>query len=74
MRRIMSEQLRIGTLLLLPQMTAERLAFLKEAGLETTQIARADDNWMNGDDGVRQSEQSFRLLAEHVCGRGYSTP
>ncbi len=61
----MSDQLRIGTLLLLPQMTAERLAFLKEAGLETTQIARADDNWMNGDDGVRQSEQSFRLLAEH---------
>ena len=61
----MSEQLRIGTLLRLPQMTAEMLAFLKSAGLETTQIARADDSWMNGTGGAQKSEESFRLLAEH---------
>ncbi len=61
----MSDQLRIGTLLRLPQMTAEMLAFLKSAGLETTQLGRADDNWMSGDGGVQKSEESFRLLAEH---------
>ena len=61
----MSDQLRIGTLLRLPQMTAEMLAFLKSAGLETTQIARADDSWMSGDDGVQKTEESFRLLAEN---------
>ena len=61
----MSKELRIGTLLRLPDMTAEMLAFLKSAGLETTQIARAGDDWMNGAAGVEHSEQSFRLLAEH---------
>ena len=61
----MSDELRIGTLLRLPQMTAEMIAFLKSAGLETTQIARASDDWMNGAAGVRKSEESFKLLAEH---------
>ncbi len=61
----MSKELRIGTLLRLPDMTAEMLAFLKSAGLETTRIARAGDDWMNGAAGVAPSEQSFRLLAEH---------
>ena len=61
----MSDELRIGTLLRLPQMTDEILDYLKSAGLETTQIARADDSWMNGDAGVQKSEESFRLLAEH---------
>ncbi len=61
----MSDQLRIGTLLRLPQMTDEMLAFLKSAGLETTQIARADDTWMNGLEGINKSEESFRLLAKH---------
>ena len=44
----MSDELRIGTLLRLTQMTAEMIAFLKSAGLETSQIARASDDWMNG--------------------------
>ena len=61
----MSDELRIGTLLRLPQMTAEMIAFLKSAGLETSQIARASDDWMNGAAGVEHSEQSLRLLAEH---------
>ena len=61
----MSDELRIGTLLRLPQMTAEMIAFLKSAGLETSQIARASDDWMNGAAGVERSEQSLRLLAEH---------
>jgi hypothetical protein len=61
----MSKELRIGTLLRLPDMNAEMLAFLKSAGLETTQIGRAGDGWMNGAAGVEQSEKSFRLLAEH---------
>ena len=61
----MSDELRIGTLLRLPQMTAEMIAFLKSAGLETTQIARASDDWMNGAAGVQKSEESFKLLAEH---------
>ncbi|MBQ9367282.1 MAG: sugar phosphate isomerase/epimerase [Victivallales bacterium] len=61
----MSDELRIGTLLRLPQMTAEMIAFLKSAGLETSQIARASDDWMNGAAGVERSEQSLRLLAEY---------
>ncbi len=61
----MSDELRIGTLLRLPQMTAEMIAFLKSAGLETSQIARASDDWMNGAAGVERSEQSLRLLADH---------
>ena len=61
----MSDELRIGTLLRLTQMTAEMIAFLKSAGLETSQIARASDDWMNGTAGVERSEQSLRLLADH---------
>ena len=61
----MNDELRIGTLLRLTQMTAEMIAFLKSAGLETSQIARASDDWMNGSAGVERSEQSLRLLAEH---------
>ena len=61
----MSDELRIGTLLRLTQMTAEMIAFLKSAGLETSQIARANDDWMNGSAGVERSEQSLRLLTEH---------
>ncbi len=61
----MSDELRIGTLLRLTQMTAEMIAFLRSAGLETSQIARASDDWMNGSAGVERSEQSLSLLAEH---------
>ena len=60
----MSDQLRIGTLLRLPQMTDEMLEYLKSAGLETCQLARANDSWMSGAEGIQQTEASLKMLAK----------
>lgn len=62
----MDGELRIGTLLRLPEMTMEILQYLASAGLETTQLCRAGNEWLVGEAGVKKTEESFKMLAD--CG------
>ena len=62
----MSQALSIGTLLRLPDITPERLQFLRQAGLECCQLARVGEDWLHGPQGADNSAALMRLLAEHA--------
>ena len=62
----MSQALSIGTLLRLPDITPERLQFLRQAGLECCQLARVGEDWLHGQQGADNSAALMRLLAEHA--------
>lgn len=61
----MSDALRIGTLLRVPNLDMDALAFLRKAGLETTQLARIDDSLMNGTAGAKRSEEVLKMLSDN---------
>jgi len=61
----MSQALSIGTLLRLPDITAERLHFLQQAGLECCQLARVGEDWLHGPQGTSNSTALMHLLADH---------
>jgi len=64
----MEAMLKIGTLLRLPDLTAENISFLRDAGLETCQLARANDEWMSGVNGASNTQKAFKMLEDYGIG------
>ena len=62
----MTQTLCIGTLLRLPEITPERLQFLRQAGLECCQLARVGEDWLHGSQGADNSAALMRLLADNA--------
>lgn len=62
----MTQALCIGTLLRLPEITPERLQFLRQAGLESCQLARVGEDWLHGPQGADNSAALMRLLTDNA--------
>lgn len=62
----MTQALCIGTLLRLPEITPERLQFLRQAGLECCQLARVGEDWLHGPQGADNSAALMQLLTDNA--------
>lgn len=61
----MNTALSVGTLLRLPDITAERLNFLHNAGIESCQLARVGEDWLSTGSGEKKSDELFALLQKN---------